>query len=83
MSKYIDEIIQDLSNNPKSFKDFEGQGVQKENIIITKYGNGSIFSIINVYINHKDMTTSYFDRYKLEISIKKWYRNISLEILKA
>ena len=29
------------------------------------------------------MPTSYFDRYKLEISIKKWYRNISLEILKA
>lgn len=81
MSKYVDEILKDLKDNPETFKDYEGQGVEKGNIIICLYGNTRVVSIIDVYINGKNMPTSYIDLWRLETAIKYWYRNISLSIL--
>lgn len=81
MSKYVDEILKDLNDNPTSFKDYYGQGVEKGNIIISKYGNTMLLSVIDVRINGKSIPTSYIDLWRLEVSIKKWYRTVSLKVL--
>lgn len=81
MSKYVDEIIQDLNKNPNSFKDYYGQGVQKRNIKISQFGNTKMLSIINLEINGKSMPTSYLDLWRLESAIKKWYRSVPLKVL--
>lgn len=83
MSKYVDEILKDLNDNPTSFKDYHGQGVEKGNIIISQYGNTRVLSVINVHINGKSMPTSYIDLWRLEVAIKKWYRTVSLKVLMA
>lgn len=81
MSVFIDEIIKDLKENPNTFTDYEGCGVKKNNIKISLYGNTRVLSLINISLNNKDMPTSYIDRWRLEVQIKKWYRNINLECL--
>ena len=81
MSKYINELIEDIKTNPTHWRDYKGSGIQKDNIIIYNYGNGRYFSIIRVSINSEEMPTSYGDLWRLEVAIKNWYRNISLDIL--
>ena len=83
MSNYIKEILQDLANNPETFKDYLGEGVTKGNITITDYGNGRILSTIQVYINEKRIPTSYIDRWELDIGLTKWYRTVSLKVLSS
>ena len=61
MSKYVNEILTDLKENPQTFKDYCGRGVQKENVIIYNYGNTRVFSVISVSVNGKVIPTSYID----------------------
>ena len=89
MSKYIDEIIKDIKQNPTTWKRFDDWGLKKDNIIIAQCGNGSKFfmfwatSIAKVIINNKDTTSSitFCDRYKIEEVFLWWMKNIKLEIL--
>lgn len=83
MSNYIKEILQDLANNPETFKDYLGEGVTKGNITITNYGNTRMLSVIRVYINKKQIPTSYIDLWRLETALTKWYRTVSLKVLSA
>lgn len=81
MSKFVDDIITDLKENPESFVDNGGYGVTKGKIKTAFYGNSALLSLISVYINGKEMPLVYKDKYKLELAIKRWYRNISLSHL--
>lgn len=79
--KYIEDIIDDLKQNPESYRDFEGQGVYKNEILISRHGNGRIFSIIRVYVNGVLMPTTYCSLWRLETAITHWYNNVSLRKL--
>jgi hypothetical protein len=81
MSKYVDEILKDLKENPETFRDYKGCGVQKNEIVVAFYGNTRVLSIISVYIKGNDIPLSYMDKWRLEVSIKKWYATIGLNIL--
>ena len=83
MSRFIEEILKDLKDNPETFMDYHGNGVQKGNIKIYQYGNSRMLSRLRVYINGKDIPTSYIDRWRLEAAITKWYRSVSLDVLKV
>ena len=45
-----------------------------------KYKSGLISTIVNK-INNEDIPTSYIDLWKLEVTIKDWYKNINLSVL--
>ena len=81
MSKYVNEILTDLKENPQTFKDYCGRGVQKENVIIYNYGNTRVFSVISVSVNGKVIPTSYIDNWRLEVAIKNWYATVPLSVL--
>lgn len=81
MSKYVNELIKDLSDNPTSFKDYNGSGVEKGNVIISSYGNTRMLSVINIRINGKRIPASYIDLWKMEVAISKWYKTVSLHTL--
>ncbi len=81
MSKFVNEIINDLKSNPTMWKDYCGCGCIKNNIRIDGYGNTRALSTTSVYINNKRMPTTYVDNWKLEVAINNWYRTISLQIL--
>lgn len=81
MSVFVDEIIKDLKENPTTFKDYYGEGVQKDNVKISGYGNTRLLSITNININGKDIPTTYTDNWNLEAAIKNWYKTVSLNVL--
>ena len=81
MSKYISQLIEDIKTNPNSWRDYDGRGIKKDNIIIHGYGNTRLLSVIEVVINGNEIPISYIDRWKLEVTIKDWYKNINLSIL--
>jgi len=82
MSKFVDEILEDIKTNKNSWAKYEGYkgtGLQKPNIIIGNYGNSAILSIAQIYIDDKCMPMTYMDRWRLEKAVGWWYRNIDLE----
>jgi len=81
MSKFVNEIIKDLKENPQTFKDYQGFGVQKDNVIVYNYGNTRFLSIISVSVNGKHIPTSYIDNWRLEVAIKNWYKTVPLSVL--
>ena len=81
MSAFVDEIIRDLEKNPELFRNYKGRGVQIGNVVVYDYGNTKFLSIISVSIKGTIIPTSYLDRWRLEVAIKKWYRKIPLWIL--
>ena len=81
MSKFVDQIIKGISDNPLTFRDYNGEGVIRNQIKISRYGNTAILSIIKVEINGKTMPTTYIDKFRLEGAIRKWYKNIPLSVL--
>ena len=81
MSKFVNEIIKDLKENPQTFKDYHGYGVQKDNVIVYNYGNTRVLSVISVSVNGKDIPTSYIDNWRLEVAIKNWYKTVPLSVL--
>lgn len=80
MSKYIDDIIEDLNKNPETYKDYYGNGVEKDNIRITGYGSILLTSVIRVAINNNTMPTTIRDSWKLKKAIRKWYRKMPLKL---
>lgn len=85
MSKYIDEIIEDLKNNPKSFKKDPGKGwgcgVKKDDLEVIGGFGIIIFPLISVYINGSSIPISYIDKIRVYVALKIWYKQIPLEIL--
>jgi hypothetical protein len=81
MSTFVNEIIKDLKENPQTFKDYNGYGVQKDNVIVYNYGNTRVLSIVRVSVNGKDIPTSYMDKWRLEVVIKNWYKTVPLSVL--
>ena len=81
MSNYINQILKDIEHDPTSFRDYQGCGIEKGNIVISQYGNTRLLSIIDVHINGKRIPTSYIDKWRLETAIKNWYETIPLWVL--
>ena len=89
MSKYIDEIVKDIRENPKSWRRMGDFGLKKDNIKLSQFGNGSRFfclwmtSIVKIEINGKDCynQTTFIDRYRLEEAFLWWMKNASIEML--
>jgi hypothetical protein len=81
MSNYVKEILKDLKNNPETFQDYNGQGVQKKRLVLAGFGNTAILSIVSIFINGKSIPTSYLDRFKIEIAIRNWYRTVPLNVI--
>ena len=82
MSKYVDDILKSIKENPRDWVDIE-HGIKhiEDNIQIRDFGNSRILSLINVVINDKFIPTSYIDCWRLEKMIKWWYRRVQLEHL--
>jgi len=78
MSVYVDELIKDMRDNPLEWNEFKGHGIRKDNIVICQYGNSSLLSVIDVVIKGKSMPITYWDRWKLEVAVGKWYKSIPL-----
>jgi hypothetical protein len=91
MSKFIDEILEDIRKTPESWVRYGNDGLQKGDIIISQCGNGHKFfmgwatSIVEVTINGKDSwgKTTWRDKYRAEEAFLWWMRNASVKMLQA
>ncbi len=83
MSKFVDQIIEELKTQPQSFKDYKGRGVQKNNLVVRGFGNSAHLSIIHVELSGVDMPLTYFDKFRLERAISNWYETIPLDVLET
>lgn len=91
MSKYIDEIVKDIRNNPESWTRFENSGLKKDDIIVAQCGNGHILflgwitSIVEVRINgkHNFGFMSYIDKIKLEEAFQWWMSKANIKMMQA
>ena len=81
MSKFVNEILEDIKNEPTTWKDYRGWGVEKGNIQIYGYGNTKLLSICSVKINDKEMPVTYMDRWRMEKVVGEWYKNMELKTL--
>ena len=81
MSKYVSELIKDIKDNPTSWVDYHGEGIQKGDVIIYNYGNTRFLSVISILIKEKDIPATYIDLWRLEVTIKNWYKIIGLKNL--
>ena len=81
MSKYVSELIKDIKDNPTSWVDYHGEGIQKGDVIIYNYGNTRFLSVIRILIKEKDIPATYIDLWRLEVTIKNWYKIIGLKNL--
>lgn len=81
MSKFVDEIIEDLKNNPETFSGYAGSGIKKGNIVVFGVGRGALLSLIQVRINIHQMPTTYWDNFRLKRAINRWYQTVSLKTL--
>lgn len=84
MSKYINEIIEDIKTNPLKwqviYNGMYADGIKSGDIEIKDMGNGSIFllwhtSVIKAAVKGAIIPTTYIDRFKLEETLKWWFRN--------
>lgn len=89
MSKFIDEIVQDIKTNPQEWVRFGNDGLQKDNVTISCCGNGSRFflfwltSVVEVTINEKRTwgSLSWADKYRIEQAFIWWMSNASLKMV--
>jgi hypothetical protein len=80
MSAYIDDIIQDIKNNPTSWEKCR-TGITKGDIILVGYGNTKLLSITDCYIDGIKQPSTFKDRWKMEAIIGWWYRTVNLETM--
>ena len=84
MSKFVDEIIDDIKTNPKRWISVNGDGLSDGKFWIKGYGNTAILSCIDVVVNGHRVVISYCDRYRLEKTITWWYRQACIvDLLKT
>ncbi len=91
MSKFIDEILEDIRKTPESWVRYGNDGLQKRDIVISQCGNGHKFfmawatSIVEVTINGKKSysITTWGDKYRIEEAFLWWMRNATVNMLQA
>ena len=86
MSRFVDEIIQDIQASPESWRPIDGVltglfGIRKGCIEISKVGNTRVTSILSIRKGDNDYPTTYMDRWNLEVTVVKWWRNASLQMI--
>jgi len=89
MSKYVDEIIQDIKSYPGSWSRYGYDGLGKNNVHITGCGNGSKYlffwlgSVLDVEIEGMSCCAAmtWADKYRLEEVYLWWMRNATIEQL--
>lgn len=81
MSEFVNEILENIKNEPTTWRDYDAYGVQKGNIKIYGFGNSKLLSICSVKINGKEMPVTYMDRWRMEKIIDEWYRTVKLKTL--
>lgn len=87
-SKYVQEILQDLKDNPYSWKRFRDNSIVKDDLLIRHFGNATAYtfwtlSIVEVVIKGKVCEhLTYWDKMQLEKAYIQWMRNASIEQLK-
>lgn len=91
MSKYVDQIVRDIRENPTNWVRYGSRGLQNGSTVIHNCGNGSKFlflwatSVIQVFIRREntDFALSFWDKYKLEEAVQWWMKNATLEMMEA
>lgn len=81
MSKYIDELISDIKNNPTTWKRYKDDGIQKGPVKIRNLGGKPILSVIMVWINGQDTPMTYRDRWRTEVAVRNWFKIVDLNKL--
>lgn len=83
MSKYIDEIIKDIRENPEQWVRHTEFGIKKGEVELSQFGNGNILSVVRIEINGKDSfhQATFVDKYRLEKAFSWWMKNASLDML--
>lgn len=81
MSKYVDEIIKDLKENPTEWRSKFGE-VTKDQIKLLCFNfNPPILSVGSIKIKGEDIPTTYVDRYKMECAVRKWFKTVDLKTI--
>lgn len=85
MSKFVSEIIESLDNDPtkwtNSADDYGYYNVESKDVCIKDCGHGAILSIIKVYVKNSLCTTTYVDKFRLEMAVNRWFKNATVEML--
>lgn len=90
-SKYVRQIVSSVNNytdnwymikSPLSHESWIcPNGITNGVVRITNYGNGPFLPIETVYIDGKEVPTTYFDRWSLSVAIKNWFKRVDLNHL--
>lgn len=85
MSKFVDEIVKDIRENPRKWRRYGERGLMAGEVVIDGLGNTKALSICDVLINGRDsyVALTWFDKYRIESACLWWMRNASLELMKA
>lgn len=82
MSKIAGDILDLIKKDPKRFA-MKGNdpfcGITDGNIDIIHFGNTRALSVIDVCVNGVEMRLTYIDRWRIEVAMKKWFKQMSLE----
>lgn len=81
MSKFVDETILSLKQEPENWLRDGYWTLTNKNVSIYWYGNTRALSVIDFSIDDERQPISYFDAWKLEVAVSKWYKNISISHL--
>lgn len=77
MSQYIDDIVKSLRETPQLWTKSDG-GVKNGNIAIKYARYPRFMSLVDVYIDGMCIPSTYMDKWRLEVSVAKWYSKIPL-----
>ena len=90
MSKSVDEVIKLLKEDQKYWSNFSGFDpcynslISKDGCLeIERHGNSCCFSIIILTCENNRIPITWFDRFKLEKAVSKWFRKAGLDQLKG
>jgi hypothetical protein len=88
MSKFVDEIVKDMRENPAAWViSSYRMRLERDGVAVYDYGNGSkwhlmwLSSIVEVSVKEKTIPLSWSDKYKLEEACKHWLKNATLEMI--
>jgi len=85
VSKFVDDIVEDIRINPDTWNANSSRhcsrndGLKKDGLEITDYGNTKLLSVVSLYIDGVRTETRFIDNWRLESAVLWWYKNASLE----
>lgn len=80
MSKFANQILQDIKTNPNNWYKIP-HGISNGSIKIDCIGNTKLLSILDISVNGKDIPTTWLDRYRIEGVFYWWCENVDLNHL--